>query len=894
MSRYPDRIAAKTSLLHRILTGGPAGVSLAGDALHIEGPAGSSPESIPVDDIDEITLRRSWFRRRLTVLATGRVERDIGGLDYHAMQIYEATLEIAARRAGELELRLKKLDEQLGDLLKGERYVRHSVATEIHDALVAAVRKGNGLVRERLEPAGRATLRRLAPLESEDWFESARSQANERFVSNSIPAVRTVADEALPVSVTDEQAEAIATDEDVTLVLAGAGTGKTATIVGKVVHLVHNEQVEPREILVLAYNKKAAIEIRQRLPGDDLSNVDVHTFHSFGRKVISRDAPPTVSRLASDRIALTLAIQAILDSMLNDPAQRDDVTDFLVYHNKPYRSAFDFRTRAEYDDYVRTIELRTLNGNLVKSYEELVIANYLAACGIEFRYEEPYEVHTVTRDRRQYQPDFFLPQYGIYIEHFALDEEGRPPSTWTGYAEGVNWKRRTHSRYGTKLIETFSWQYRRGALLSELRARLEAEGVTFIGIPRHTLIQQMIERLLSWLTTLIATFLEHVKTSGISREELRHRAHSNSGRMRNESFLTIFEHVRTRYDCILRDERAIDFHDMINSATRHLTDGRWGHSYRFILVDEFQDISRGRMMLLEGLRIAQKKAAYFLVGDDWQSIYRFAGSDVGLVRDVQDCKTDLGHTATRTLILTFRFSDGILGPSSAFVQRNPEQTQRPLRSARDHADDGLTIVAVGSRERMARRRGEVINSAGLDRALEEIAGQVAGEHNRPSVLVLGRYRNSQRALSMLRSRPSARTEFSTVHRAKGREADYVVVLDLNQGGFPSHKEDDPLLHLVLPPVSGTAYPFAEERRLFYVAMTRARKGAYLVTDSGRPSPFVRELLQEWPNLRQIGESIRPCPQCANGTLRMIDGKYGPFWGCSQYLTKPRCEYTRNI
>lgn len=894
MSSFPDRIVAKTSWLHRFLTGGPTGVSLSRTALHIEGPLGSMLESIPVDEIDEIGLRRSWFRRRLTVCTTGRVERDIAGLDYRSIQIYEAVLENAAKMAGQLEPRLRELDEEVRHLLSGRLYIRHSVAAEFHDRLVGTVGKARGLVLRHLSPAGREALRNLAPLESDDRFESVRSRANDRFISNRIPAVRAVADEALPVIVTDEQAEAIATDEDVTLVLAGAGTGKTATIVGKVVHLVRNEQVEPREVLVLAYNKKAAEGVRQRLQGDDLTHVDVSTFHAFGNRVISHEAPDhTVSRLAHDRPALTRAIQGMLDSILNDPSQRDDVTDFLVYHNKPYRSAFDFRTRAEYDEYVRSVELRTLNGDRVRSYEELVIANFLSEHGIEFQYEARYEVPTATRDRRQYLPDFFLPGHGIYIEHFALDEQGRPPPTWTDYQAGVRWKRRVHSRYRTTLIETYSWQYRRSVLLSELRASLQARGVILQRVPRHTLIADLVESLLSWLANLIATFLTHVKTSSIGPEELRSRARSMGDRARGESFLTIFEEIRKRYEHRLEQAREIDFHDMINQATRHLMDGRHGHSYRYILVDEFQDISSGRLILLESLREWHPKAAYFLVGDDWQSIYRFAGSDVSLVRKVQAGKSRLGHTSTRKLSLTFRFGDGVLKPSSAFIQKNPEQTQRPLRSARNCDDDGLTVVAVSSTERYGPRRGGIINSEGLDRVYDVLADRIPSGRSRPSVLVLGRYRNSERTIAMSRWGSSPRPEFSTVHRAKGREADYVVVLDLNRGGFPSRKEDDPLLELVLPPVSGTAYAFAEERRLFYVAMTRARKGAYLVTDAERPSPFVRELLEESPGVRRLGEPIRPCPRCADGVLRLREGRYGLFWGCSQYQARPPCRYTRD-
>ena len=110
--------------------------------------------------------------------------------------------------------------------------------------------------------------------------------------------------------------------------------------------------------------------------------------------------------------------------------------------------------------------------------------------------------------------------------------------------------------------------------------------------------------------------------------------------------------------------------------------------YRYVLVDEFQDISAGRMELLGALN--DTGVAYFVVGDDWQSIYRFAGSDVSLVRG---CGNHLGHVQQRTLSCTFRYGDGILAASTEFIKKNPEQTQRPLRSNSTAKDDGITVVA---------------------------------------------------------------------------------------------------------------------------------------------------------------------------------------------------------
>ena len=686
-------------------------------------------------------------------------------------------------------------------------------------------------------------------------------------------AVRVAALTVLRDFPTDEQVEAIATDEDVTLVLAGAGTGKTAIIVGKVAHLVRNLDASPGEILVLVYNRKAAEEIRERLPGDLAA--DVYTFHAFGLRVIAAVSgrKPTVSKLAEDRFALPRAFSDILNELLEDPRQSDAVKNFIVHHSAAYRSAFDFNTPAEYDEYIRSVELRTLNGDLVKSFEELEIANYLTEHGVKFEYEASYEVPTATLEHQQYKPDFFLPDHGIYIEHFALNEKGRPPPGWKSYAEGAEWKRSTHERNDSKLIETYSWQHRQGILLPRLRAQLEEAGVRFERISHEkllSLIRELAWQPISWLARLMATFLDHVKTSGLTLDELRAQTRARDDRLRSESFLAVFEQVWARYDRLLADENARDFHDLINLAAYHIREGRWQAPYRYVLVDEFQDISKGRMALLQAFK--RQNVAYFLVGDDWQSVYRFAGSDVGLVRD---CGSYLGHTRERTLSQTFRFADGILGPSTAFVQRNPEQTQRPLRSASNAEDRGITIVF------------DTDPAGGLRLALQEIETTTEGES--PSILVLGRYRDSQAVLRASSWNESLRVEFSTVHRAKGREADYVVLLDLNDArrGFPSRIEDDPLLDIVLPPVSGKAFPFAEERRLLYVAMTRARIGAYLVTDPVRPSPFIVELIREsGDDLWQLGDELaQECPRCTNG--RLVPSQSGKNLCCSNY---PHCEH----
>ena len=848
-------------------------VSLTAGAVRFGNRSGNSVTQMPVSSIEALSIRRFLFQTRLTVRTAEGKQCSIGGLDKRrAASVHDAILAEAARSVVSLREKLKQIDWQQQQLFAGDEYIRHSVAMAFHNALLQSMQRYhrlNRLSRMQLEPGTWGALKRLTLLESARGFEVARERANEHFVQNCIAEVRAAAGMALGDPLTDEQARAIATDEDTTLVLAGAGTGKTSVIVGKLAYLVCNQDVSPDKILVVAYNSKAAVEIRDRLPVE-LSGATVSTFHAFGYRVITEcGVAPTISELAHDDHKLRKAIDAILDDLLEDPQQSDTLIKFILYNRAPWRSAFAFNTQAEYEAYVHSVELRTLGGDKVKSFEELTIANYLTEHGVEFRYEASYPFPTASQQYRQYRPDFFLPAQNIYIEHFALDEQGLFPSGWLGYAEGVTWKRETHNQNGTTLIETCSWQHELDTLLPTLRNQLEEHGVRLERIPREKLIQQLREQKISWLSNLLVAFLNQVKTSNLSGEKLGERASMRGDRRRNERFLDVFEEVLVRYEQALEDEQALDFHDLINLAERYVREGVWKSPYRYVLVDEYQDISAGRMRLLKALR--RQDVAYFLVGDDWQSIYRFAGSDIRLV---QGCGDHLGHVQERTLSQTFRFADGILNPSSEFIQRNTEQTQRPLRSESDGKDSGITVVFNGRPEE------------GLALALQEIEREAAAK--RQTVLVLGRFNFSQDTLKTLQWDNSLQVDFSTVHRAKGKEADYVIVLDLKDAlyGFPARIEDDPLLEIVLPPVSGDAYPFAEERRLFYVALTRARNGAWLVTDQFSPSTFVKELARESDDLRQLGDVLTlACPNCHRG--RLVASHTGDNLRCSNH---PRCSF----
>ena len=884
-------------------------------------------------------------RRQAVALLTDDQTRRTAQQNIQRQELTDRLRGDANRLAQQLGEQLLGLDERLDEALSGARYLRHSEGARLQQQSALLLELAElRFMRMQLTREATDALERIQRTRADSRFERERADTNERYVSATVPAVHAASAPLIKNALTDEQAKAIATDEDATLVLAGAGTGKTSAITGKIAHLIHNQGVNPDEILVLAFNKKAADEIEERV-NQTVPGVRVSTFNAFGLRVIAEASgkSPRVSRLARDEDRLLDAIERILSDLAHDPSEGGVLGTFIVSHRLPYSSVFDFERLSDYYDYVRRTEFVALSGDKVKSFEELEIANFLACNGIRFTYEGDYQVETATSRYRQYQPDFHLPDYDLYIEHFALDERGRPPPNWPRYGDGVAWKRRIHRQHGTTLIETHSAHRRQGSLLEHLRRELEAHGVTFQTVPLRDLfhdLKRLKSRVISHLARLLATFIHHIKAAAISIDQLRARSATLPGLSRSQAFLNLLEQVWNRYQSLLSEENAIDFADQINHAVPLIAEGKWQSPYRYVLVDEFQDISAARLNLLVALK--RPGTAYFLVGDDWQSIYRFTGSDIGLM---QQCGDYLGHIARCDLTRTFRYGASIVSPTAAFIQRNPEQSKRILRPARLEPSDGITLIAAAKQ------------SAGVEAALDDIRTRSPSAES-ASILVLGRYKSSRRNIPRQALHMNLRPEFSTVHSAKGREADYVIVLDLKDDrmGFPSQIEDDPLLQLVLP--SATPFPHAEERRLFYVAMTRARFGVYLIARDELPSAFVEELRREEPDLRIINEfasdigpgcprckggslvvsqsgrnlrctnqphcaqlvprcsecgrgfvllragtakcsdarcaaEVECCPQCSIGVLRLIDGPYSKFWGCSEYYAEPPCAYRRS-
>lgn len=273
----------------------------------------------------------------------------------------------------------------------------------------------------------------------------------------------------------------------------------------------------------------------------------------------------------------------------------------------------------------------------------------------------------------------------------------------------------------------------------------------------------------------------------------------------------------------LKAEQAVDFSGLIHQAIDLLEKGRFVSPWKHILVDEFQDLSPQRATLLKALRRQNTQAHLFAVGDDRQAIYRFSGAQLSLTTEFI---SHFGAGECSTLDTTYRFNSRIGEVANQFIQQNPAQQSTPLRSLTRGERNAVVLMP----------------EAQLEALLDKMSGFVApGER----IMILARYRYLRPViLTRAATRwPRLTLDFMTIHASKGQQADYVIVLGLNDGsdGFPAPHRTSVIELALLPPPE--AYPDAEERRLLYVALTRARHRVWLLFNPKHPSTFVTALRQ---------------------------------------------------
>lgn len=823
-----------------------------------------------------------------------------------------------------------------------------------------------------------------------ETFETDTKQANERYINQELKDNSDLFDDLEGKSLDSQQREAIVVDEDAVKVIAGAGSGKTFTIQGKVKYLTEKRDVDPSEILAISFSNASVDDLKERIA----EPIDIKTFHKVGKDILTQYNQ--YSR--PDTSALKRIIKRYLTkkALKNEDISKKLIEFFSFYINVP-PSDDDIKYEGDLLDWQEGVDFstlkrrfknkqrETLNNEIVRSYEELYIANFLFIYGIKYTYEKIYSYpnknferefnkfkeflfsfneeipdelkNDITKDLlnltdifeeyeiKDYLPDFYLDDYNIYIEHFGLNRNcenhligGKSSEE---YVKEMEWKRKVHKKYGTTLIETFSYYQSENRLLTRLAEKLQAQGVEFNEIDYREVYRILLENktIKEWedFIVLLKTFIELFKGNNYDETKFKEFYDYVGGlkdsfsKDRTIAFLKIVEEIYNDYEAYLLKIKKIDFNDMINKASDCIVKNGLDLPYKYIIVDEYQDTSFTRYNLLRNI-CDSIGAKIMVVGDDWQSIYSFSGCDVNIFTKFDNF---FDVCETRYIEKTYRNSQQLIDASSNFVMKNPDQTRKELKSSKslkypiklvnfDNDFDEilkfeLIIKNIINQSTFKNKKILILgrNNKDIFNLLKNF--NVENEYGKRKFEILGdedKLRRNKFVKIVYRESPDVNIEYRTVHQSKGLECDNVILINLKnwKAGFPNKMVDDPVLNFVKR--NGDSFSYAEERRLFYVALTRTKNNVYLLAPYFKSSVFVQELktdanvellnlehnrLETLKNIEKNGECyVIPtklkCPVCKTGVVLLESfwnkGKLNRVLKCSHNMAPPfnRCNW----
>lgn len=691
---------------------------------------------------------------------------------------------------------------------------------------------------------------------------------NEKVIQALLTTHKDFFDHCLKYPLDKQQRRSIVSEEDNCLVISSAGSGKTSSIVGKVKYLLEIKKIEPSRLLLISYTNKAALELTERISTPSLKG---YTFHKLAIDIIAQSMGVKPS-ICDNTDALFVGIFHELSKNKNF---KENVLQYLANY-QVNEADWERRKneRREQLSELKSNQLKALFPDMdgkpiyVRSEQEKNICFVLSSLCVKFRYEESYEYEVADETHSQYRPDFsiYFEQNGkqkrIYLEHFGINEQGHVPAWFSAekdisyeeknqaYNDGINWKKVVHEKYGTELLFTTSADFQNGDIREKIKNLLLKANVPFneiddadlydLALPKGSKQEKAFIR-------LVATFVTLAKSGGKSLESVLRKV-ANAQDRRNEFIIkNIFKPVYERYIDTLKQRGQIDFTDAILWATE-ICKLKHPVAYDYIIVDEFQDISIDRYNFLKALRDGNPSAKLYCVGDDWQSIYRFSGSDMTLFNRFSEY---FGFTEINKIETTYRFGNPLVSMASGFIQRNKAQIQKDIHPFNQDIKTELEFYAYERRD-YCKSIGEIIDSIPSDKSIF-LLGRYSFDDYYLSFMYQGE-REGNKFFYYINGR---KIEFLTVHKSKGLEADYVILLQCNKDiyGFPSLVSDDPVLNYVL--TESDQFPMGEERRLFYVAITRAKVKTLVLYDKRFPSIFVDEFLHPEKEVTEINSQIHP-------------------------------------
>jgi DNA helicase IV len=731
---------------------------------------------------------------------------------------------------------------------------------------------------------------------------------NEQFIKSEIIACGSFFQGLKGSRLTEEQKASVIAFEDRNLLVAAAGSGKSSTLIGKVGYALYKNMYEPSQIIALAFNREAAQELNVRInkqlkPFLNGVKIKARTFHALGAYIIKKVSRENGKRRSvANPNKFEYRIEQAITTCLEIPQFRQSWIKFLILARDSIPDVETFKSEEDYKKYIELMRATRKNGeparfaaissDLVRSYEEVSICNWLYANGIAFKYEKQFPY--IPDSWNNFQPDFYYPDIDVYHEHFGLNHDGKAPHFNNNYAQQAENKRALFEEtIPGQWFETRSANFRDGSIFELLEERLRSHGQTFRPRSLEELEQRIADLKHEAPITDIARIVELIKSSGVTKEYYGDLIRGVDSPIRTSAFIEIIWPILEEYNRRLLCDGKIDFSDMINLAAEYIKDGSFASEFKFVLVDEYQDLSQGRARLIKAILAQHSDSVLFGVGDDWQAINGFAGSDLDLFMNFEK---HFGPTYEGYLTNTFRSAQGISDVAAWFVQENERGQKQKVVHSKTDTNTQNVVDLVGFR-----KDEEIVST--IEEQLDRILVDDCDQEKIKTVYILGRYGidnifgidKSNIDFLNRKYRNKFSIEFLTIHKSKGLEADFVFIVGLNGGrsfSFPSTMTTDPLVTALLS--KADTFPFAEERRLFYVALTRAKKKVIALFKLSRPSPFVLSLTHgKYKGRVTVNGALPPkiCLKCNEGFMMSKQGENGPFLSCSNY---PRCKHNKSL
>lgn len=702
------------------------------------------------------------------------------------------------------------------------------------------------------------------------------------------------------VSLNKHQVAAVMAEDRRVLVIAGAGSGKTQTILQKILYLIHEKNVKPSEILAITFTKNAANEMIDRLllshdPNGSyrdilfnksltdkekniarrqnisrtswVRNVTIRTFHglcyailkTYGVSVFdSKFKIITDTGFVDDDMAAITASETnytALHKMLIDCCEDQEylirfkryVLDYLVDKlHVPHRLSMALTN----DNKIYT----TLNGTKVRSKSEQYIADWLYRHNLKFAYEPKVTFKDVS-----FHPDFFVPEANLYIEHVS------------NLSKGTSLKEKQFFLAGKHLVRTYEEMTKDTSVFNLALDRIIRDKLPdgfnancvlnyeeeFSG--RHNEIRNYLRQLIR--------VIDMIKVDDKEWDEIfAHATNDQHQRVREFYYLAI--PIIEKYKSYCTDRSFLDFNDLNIKAIELLKSNdeirqKFFNQYKYILVDEFQDVNKIQVNFIRTLM--NPESQLFCVGDDWQSIYGFRGSDVQYIVEFQRFFKDAKIISLQT---NYRSTSNIVDASSEVIRNNKFMLDKVVKAYKKSNSKIEVYTSTDFND-------------GLEWTVQKVKELIKKQVTSDQILFLYRRSKMFEPYRERFKKEKILVNAKTIHAAKGLESKIVFIIGLTQGsgGFPDIWLDDRIYHIIRP----VKYDILleEERRLFYVALTRAADHLFLITEAGNESMFISEIPASnkssvTPSIKSIFKNKKECKSC--GTLVENSFRFCPTCG----------------